>query len=187
MNRLAGSSYHHKPRGSWKIKKIANSAGAPPAIGDQDVFVTFEVTEPLLLSPFIFGHLQGKQGFYGIQTMQFQFNIAPNANRAWRSASLAADNKTASVVSFTNSQLLFQFMTPHPSDRLEPRNVVPFYEMPLMRTVNNPDLPAIPRNGQIDTTGTFGEAAPVTLQSSNMQLSGIPISSLCSSEKFHVI
>jgi hypothetical protein len=46
--------------------------------------------------------------------------------------------------------------------------------MPLMRTVNNPDLPAIPRYGQIDTTGTFGEAAPVTLQSSNMQLSGIP-------------
>ena len=33
----------------------------------------------------IFGSGNGKQGFYGIQTMNFQMNMASTANRAWRS------------------------------------------------------------------------------------------------------
>ena len=42
----------------------------------------FKVTEPLLISPFVFGAPEGKQGFYGIQTTSFQMNIAPTARRA---------------------------------------------------------------------------------------------------------
>ena len=61
---------------SWLIKQIyaINDAGAKvvPRITDRDVYVKFEVTEPLLLSPFIFGSGYGKQGFYGIQSMTFQ-------------------------------------------------------------------------------------------------------------------
>jgi hypothetical protein len=47
--------------------------------------VQFEVAEPLIMSPFVFGTTHGKQGFYGIQTMNFQFNMMSSANRAWRS------------------------------------------------------------------------------------------------------
>jgi hypothetical protein len=50
---------------------------------DNEVFVQFEMCEPLLLSPFVFGSGVGKQGFYGLQTMKFQMNMAPTANRAW--------------------------------------------------------------------------------------------------------
>jgi hypothetical protein len=57
-----------------------------PKPSDTTVYVTFKVTEPLLISPFVFGAPEGKQGFYGIQTMNFQMNIAPTANRAWRCA-----------------------------------------------------------------------------------------------------
>ena len=85
----------------------------------------FEVTEPLLLSPFVFGSGFGKQGFYRIQAMNFQMVLTGNANREWRCAALAG-TKTATVHSFTNSQLLFQFLTPHASDMLDPRNVVPY-------------------------------------------------------------
>ncbi|MFM7985029.1 MAG: hypothetical protein ACKPKO_37490, partial [Candidatus Fonsibacter sp.] len=56
MNRPAGTAYYHKPRGSWKVKKIyALNNGVPrvPLTTDTDIYVTFEVTEPLLLSPFI--------------------------------------------------------------------------------------------------------------------------------------
>ncbi len=59
-----------------------------------------------------------------------------NANRAWRCASL--DNfktKTTTVVSYEDSQLRFQFITPHASDMLDPRNVVPYYEIPVY--INN--------------------------------------------------
>ena len=107
MNRPAGTSYYHKPRRSWLIKQIyaIDNTGANiiPRITDRDVYVKFEVTEPLLLSPFIFGSGYGKQGFYGIQSMTFQMVMnGGSANRAWRSA---ADThgmdirKTATVVS----------------------------------------------------------------------------------------
>ncbi|MFM7980741.1 MAG: phage major capsid domain-containing protein [Candidatus Fonsibacter sp.] len=53
---------------------------------DTTIYVAFEVTEPLVLSPFIFGSGYGKQGFYGIQSINFQMVMTGNANPAWRSA-----------------------------------------------------------------------------------------------------
>ena len=75
-------------------------------LADTEVYVKFEVTEPLLLSPFVFGSGYGKQGFYGNQAMNFQMVLTGNTNRAWRCAALSGI-KTASVHSFTNSQLCF--------------------------------------------------------------------------------
>ena len=101
-----------------------------PILADTDIYVEFDVTEPLLLSPFVFGSGYGKQGFYGIQAMNFQMVMTGNANRAWRCA-YHGSVKTATVHTFVNSRLLFQFITPHASDMLDPRNVVPFYEVPV--------------------------------------------------------
>jgi len=67
-----------------------------------------------------------------------------SANRAWRSAadSYTLDiRKTATVVSYADSQLIFQFITPHASDMLGPRNVVPYYEIPVYKTTGFQDLP----------------------------------------------
>jgi hypothetical protein len=143
MNRPAGTAYYHKPRGSWKIKSIyaldANGARRVPFVVDNNVYVTFEVTEPLLLSPFIVGSGYGKQGFYAIQSMNFQMVMNGNANRAWRSACQIPNIlKTATVVGYEDSQLIFQFITPHASDMLGPRNVVPYYELPVYTTTGFP-------------------------------------------------
>ena len=97
-------------------------------ITDTEVNVEFTVTEPLLLSPFVRGSGYGKQGSYGIQAMNFQIVMTGNANRAWRIAKFGTTEKTRSLVSFANSQLLFQFLTPHASDMLDPRNVAHDYE-----------------------------------------------------------
>ena len=136
INRPISHATCPKPRGSWKVKHIwaapntTTGAQTVPAVTDNVVYVTFEVTEPLLLSPFVFGSGMGKQGFYGVQTMNFQMNIASNANRAWRSAIWPqlemAYTKNVTIDSFADSTLLFQFLTPHPSDLLEPRNIVPY-------------------------------------------------------------
>ena len=178
MNRPAGTAYYHKPRGAWKLKALYAMNGTNkivPRVADTVVYAQFEVTEPLLLSPFVFGSGFGKQGFYGIQTMNFNMNINSNAARAWRSAVFAgAGTKTVEVEGFTNSQLLFQFLTPHASDMLDPRNVVPFYEFPVFRTSNNSILPARQNYGTASTDGTFTDPTKVTIQSTNLQLSGIP-------------
>ena len=113
--------------------------------------------------------------------MNFQMNMAANANRAWRCSVGPTDpvqaptnyKKEATIFSFTDSTLLFQFLTPHPSDMLEPRNVVPYYELPIYRTTSLNTIPARANYGQI-TAGVFNEPASVHLDSSNIQLSGIP-------------
>ncbi|MFM7985258.1 MAG: hypothetical protein ACKPKO_38660, partial [Candidatus Fonsibacter sp.] len=68
-----------------------------------------------------------------------------NANRAWRTARKITNvRKTATVVSYEDSQLIFQFLTPHSSDMLDPRNVVPYYELPIYKTTGFQDLPCRP-------------------------------------------
>jgi hypothetical protein len=105
--------------------------------------------------------------------MNFNFNINSNANRAWRSA-VFDGTKNVEVDSFSDSQLIFQFLTPHASDMLDPRNAVPFYELPVYRTSGNLALPARPNHGQANAAGVFDEAEIRTIQSTNIQLSGIP-------------
>ena len=101
-------------------------------------------------------------------------NIAPTANRAWRCATGATNYvKTATIDSFTDSQLIFTFLTPHATDLLEPRNVVPFYELPIYRTSNLLQLPATP-SVMNPTTGEFSEGETKTLYSSSIQLYSIP-------------
>ena len=78
-----------------------------PTAGDNDVYVQFIVIEPLVLSPFTFGDPNGKQGFYGIQTMNVQVNMQSNANRAWRAVKFGNFTKTASIVGFENSHPFF--------------------------------------------------------------------------------
>ena len=105
QNRPAGGAYYHTPRGSWKLKRIwavtNTSAERLPIDDDEEVYAKFDICEPLLLSPFIFGSGHGKQGFYGIQSMNFQMVMSGgNANRAWRSTRISAGTKTATVVEF---------------------------------------------------------------------------------------
>ncbi|MFM7987021.1 MAG: phage major capsid domain-containing protein, partial [Candidatus Fonsibacter sp.] len=84
MNRPTGTAYYHKPRCSWKVNRIyaLDDAGNPcvPILADTVVYVEFDVCEPLLLSPFVFGSGYGKQGFYGIHSMTFSLFLTGNAN-----------------------------------------------------------------------------------------------------------
>ena len=178
MHRPAATAYYHKPRGAWKLEALyavdaSTNAQRVPRVTDTVVYARFKVTEPLLLSPFVFGSGYGKQGFYGIQTMNFNMNINSNAGRAWRSA-VFEGTKTVEVEKFADSQLLFQFLTPHASDMLDPRNVVPFYEFPVYRTSNNVALQPRPNYGRAISTGVIEDAPTVTIASHNIQLSGIP-------------
>ena len=65
MNRPSGTAYYHKPHGSWRIQEMytIDDEGhkVVPGITDTDVYVKFEVAEPLLLSPFIFGSGYGNK------------------------------------------------------------------------------------------------------------------------------
>ncbi|MFM7979722.1 MAG: hypothetical protein ACKPKO_10435, partial [Candidatus Fonsibacter sp.] len=66
--------------------------------------------------------------------------------------------KTATVVSYENSQLIFQLITPRSSNMLDPRHVVPYYELPVYKTTGFETLPSRPNWGQSNNNGVFSDA-----------------------------
>jgi hypothetical protein len=124
-----------RPNGAWELLdwgptsnmgKIPQPIGTPTA--SQDFYVKFHVDEPLLfLSPFTYTTESNTQGMYGIQNMNFQFQLQ-GATRAWRSTGPA--NKTVSLVAVDGAYLDFIFINGHPSDLLPSKNIVPYLEYP---------------------------------------------------------
>ena len=129
------------------------------------------MTEPVLISPFTFAGDEGC-GFYGIQNLSAIINLDQTANTAIRfgtgSGLIAARFGTGPegalvlpTVKFTGAyspQLLFQLLTPHASDLLPARNVVPYYELPRY----------------ITTCQAIAAGASVTITSQSLQLNMIP-------------
>jgi hypothetical protein len=179
-------------RGAFVIDGISTSlvAGvlssplvAPVPLVDgvpQDIYVQFTSTEPLLISPFIFADPKSNnQAFYGIQNMNMVFNIG-DASRVWRSANYTNASTTSplgstfitavTVQSFANTQLLFNFLTPHPSDLMPARNSVPYYELPRFLTTGFAGIP-----GYVPSLGATTLApAQQLLGTSSLQLNQIP-------------
>ena len=154
MNRPAGPAYYHKPRGSWRVKQIWALYGRGnkiiPKSDSLDVYIIFEVTEPLLLSPFYIRLRLRKTRllWYPVYDSCYGYGWG-NANRAWRSIKPRRPvTKTVTVVEYTDSQLLLQFITPHASDMRDPRNVAPYYEIPVYKTTGFRDLPGGSQRGQ---------------------------------------
>lgn len=135
------------PRGSYNLDYcttdgvakngfvMAPYAGSHGNAGTYTVYFAVTVTEPLLMSPFIFGNpYSNNQGFYGIQNMNLVMNMN-NGNHVWRSkAPVAGATVSSSIEGFGLSELRFMFYTAHPSLVLPTRNVVSFYEMPRFIT-----------------------------------------------------
>jgi len=57
---------------------------------------------------------------------------------------------------------------------LDPRNVVPYYEVPVYRTTGNLALPGRVTRGQASDASLFVSPEVRTVTSSNIQLNGIP-------------
>jgi len=125
-----------QPRGSFKLISVSgNDPKGSIASNDRTILVRFKTLEPLMLSPFIWcDPKSNNQGLYGVQTLNFVFNIG-QANRVVRLANSALfDGGTASVSLPNNAidtaRLYLEFYTRQPSDLVSSRNVVPFAEYP---------------------------------------------------------
>lgn len=125
------------PRGSFVLDGVSKDIGTVATSGNPltpnytgKFYVQVTCAEPLMLSPFIWADPKSNnQAIYGVQNLNFVFNIG-DASRVWRSANGTSRISAISVASFTKSELLFNFLTGHPSDLMAPRNCVSFYETP---------------------------------------------------------
>jgi len=158
---------------------------------------SWNLTEPLLISPFIFSNLKANgQGFYGIQNLNVVINIG-DTSRVFRGMNSAGGtpasfsnpspakvaegsiNYITSVAGlgggqgdlFTKPQLLFNFLTPHPSDLMPARNIVPFYELPRYITSSAVSTGGTPTTGSGLNVAKGGD---FQVSSNSLQLNQIP-------------
>ncbi len=90
--------------------------------------------------------------------MNLNMNINSNAARTWRSA-VFTGSEAVEVDSISKSQSVFQLLTTMLlMYMLDPRNAVPFYELPVYRKRGRFALTAKPNYGQATDTSTIVEA-----------------------------
>lgn len=136
---------------------------------------TFLLTEPLLISPFIYSDLKANsQGFYGIQNMNFILNKSGQEKRVARGAVTvnSASTSGGGTSSSPTSTLLFTFLTPHPSDLMPARNIVPFYELPRYIT-SFPNATLARKTNEAGTLLAYGPNS-TSINLNTLQLNQIP-------------
>jgi hypothetical protein len=166
------------PRGAFPLASIvvANSKGGGDVnkltiITDGNTIsaeITAVLTEPLFLSPFIFGGLNEgtNQGFVGLNTLNLNINIDTSLKRFWsKFPELAAGSAgvfSITLNSITDAKLMLNFLTTQVTDMVQAKNVIPFTDYPRYITgVTNSST--IAKNGGTNT-----------IKSQNIQLNQIP-------------
>lgn len=140
------------------------------------VTLTFTSVEPLLISPLMFADSKlNTQGLYGLSIINAVFNIG-DASRVLRTnqnvvptgtliGSITAGQTAMSVafapVPFTDTSLLFNFLTPKPTLLLPAKNILPYNELSRYITA----VGSIPFSDRVSTA---------TISTNSQQINGIP-------------
>ena len=157
------------------IQPISSNAGGG-ANNDTalTVYVSFTSNEPLIVPPFIWGEPEtNNMGFYGIQNINAVFNVN-NCSRVWRSANSWAGLATITVDSTSGNTLLFNQLTPHPSDLMPSRNVVPYATFPRYITPVTQTFPSLVTVNAAGVVQLNPSDAGSTISSTSIQLNSIP-------------
>ena len=136
------------PRGSYPVTitnldatKNFNAAG-----GAAKIQVSILVTEPVLVSPFVWADTDGEAGIYGVQQLNFNFNISTRMDSVVRFGGRMVDRfagaaiPTVTLIGIDNPSLRVQYITPHASTQLPARSVLPFYSLDRYLSNNTPIL-----------------------------------------------
>lgn len=136
--------------------------------------ITFTVSEPLLLSPFMFGQPENKSGFFGVNNLTLSMNVGSlqrvirHAIQVSNPASAQFDRNWAlsvNSVKFTNSRLVFTFLSPQDTQRLPLRCVTPYYELPRY---------LLSSSSTGSTGGSINSGATTEIKSNSIVLQSIP-------------
>lgn len=167
----AGLDNYLLPRGVHPLDAITvvrtkNGGGTDTSLtatnaGDSWVItLTATFTEPIFLSPFLFGGKSdfNSQGFVGLNTLNLNLNIDSTAKRVFSSAKNWA-NATIALTSITNARLLVNFLTSQPTDLIKAKNIIPYVDYPRYIT---------------SALANINAGASSTVSTQNIQLNQVP-------------
>lgn len=160
---------NYPPRGSFRVDDITGNTS--PWDGATDVVITFTCTEPIMLSPFIYGDEDKSTGLTGVQNINLTMNIDATCSRAFRWAQQQTyfTNKRIKSIEFPQSQSYVEcrFLTPHATDLVPATCVSPFQNIVNYPTSNQTLL----EKSGVKSVGK--------ITSNNVQLNSIPDLLLC--------
>lgn len=149
LAQYAENSYQ-TPRGGFPMDIVANT--------NTTAQVDAVLTEPLFLSPLLFGD-KDRSGFMGVQTMDFNFTFSSNLGRLWSHSNGSGSTINSITVTLGQPTLLFKYITPKELQTI-PRSIVYSYY----------DVQRYPT----DSNAAIAPNATSTLSSANIQLQSIP-------------
>ena len=123
-----------------------------------DAQVQATLTEPLVISPLLFGGHEGK-GIINCQNLSVQINWSPNASRIWSHSDASGNTLSTVQVTFGQPSLLFRYVTPSPTMSIP--DVVD-YQLQDVEVYTN------------ELGSEVSAGSTTTLNSSNIQLNVIP-------------
>ncbi len=126
---------------------------------DSAAEISAVLTEPLMLSPLLFGRKDNEDGFLGVQTFTCTVNWKTDLSRMWSHDSSGGSSLTSVTVTLGQPSLLFHYITPP-------------LMMPIKQTYQYPLL--IIDRYPTDANSDLAAGASTTLSSSNINLNSIP-------------
>jgi hypothetical protein len=147
---LQGENPAVNPRGGFPVTVVSNGNGTAQ--------VTFTVTEPILMSPFLFAKDDTESGLTGIQNMNFVCTLQ-NLERLWSHDSTNGNSITNYAVTLNSASLLFKYITP--AQGFEPPKAISW---PYFNVVSYPTT----------TSNAITSGSAVSIVQNTVQLDGIP-------------
>ena len=152
-------------RGSYPIT-LTNVAGTNfnAAGGATQVRVSIRVSEPILVSPFVWSEIEGEAGIYGVQSMNLVFNMSSGQLGSvvrfggLRTRFAAGALPVVTFEGVSEPFIRLQYITPHASTELPSRNVVSFYALDRYISSN---LPPFPIDGRATVTSASIQLAQI--------------------------
>lgn len=156
------SSFDMEPRGGWVFENVVvtqGDGGSPTT-----ATFSFEVFEPVLLSPLIWGH-DNHKSLIGVNTLNITYNLGDLTRVLCVSDTIPAGGCTVTAVTITQPPELYTIlMQPKLSDPIKPVQIYPWHQ--IFPYQQNFVLPG----GANASTG----APTVNVSFQSLQLSGVP-------------
>ena len=138
-------------RGAFPMTVSSNGAASAS--------ITATLTEPLMISPLMFGMNDNQDGFVGVQTFTCTVNWKNDLSYMWSHSDAGGGTLTDITVTLGQPSLLFHYITPPITMNISPMN-----QYPLLIIDRYPT----------DANAAVAAGGSTTLSSSNINLNSIP-------------
>ena len=156
---------NRNPLGQYQTNSYETARGAFPMTvvtnGNGTAQVVLEVTEPMYISPLVFGS-EDESGLVGVQNMTFTATFG-NLQRLWSHNQTNGNPLSALNVTVNSASLLFEYITPNPISPIPKQVSYPYFS-----------IVSYPTKG----SSSFAKSSGTTFSSGSLSMNSVQLTSI---------